>query len=203
MRNKSNANWHRGRHVYLFHSQKNDSSIKVESFLEYCYACIFECDSSITRFASQPETMHSFYDGKVRMYTPDFLVEYEDGRAEFIEVHPTPFLTDIYLRRIEHFSGYSQKESQIAIRIVTEENLCAMSRVNYQLIADSMSSNPCLKDHLGLPEQITFGELIVFLTTSFPNAIAESYSLIAMGYYTFDSQNLLQLNTPLSRGAVC
>ena len=202
--NKFNANLHRRRHVYRFSSQKNNCAMKVESFLEYVWACIFECDPLIIRYACQSESMHSFYDGAERRYTPDFLVEYADGRSEFVEVHPSSKLTDEYRKRINHFSEYGLKEASLGVRIVTDEGLSTMVRTNYELIAHSMVPGSYAGSAItSLPQETTFGQLIDIMSDACSTPIESSYTLIGTGFYTFDMEQLLNVNTHLTRAYSC
>jgi hypothetical protein len=207
MSKKYNANKHRGRHIFRFNSKKNGNGvigcgIKVESFLEYCYACIFECDPNIIFFASQSETMHSeaTQDKKFKEKTPDFLVKYANGSSEYIEVHWSEKVDEEYRDKIEHFSNYSASKGQSKIRIVTELGLTPFIRVNYQLIADCMSQKLSFSiEDCELPEHITLNELIETLSNYTETHIEEAYYLIAIGYYEFDMSSLLQCDTALKK----
>jgi hypothetical protein len=207
MSKKYNANKHRGRHIFRFNSKKNGNGIigcgiKVESFLEYCYACIFECDPNIISFASQPETMHSEVgdNEKPKGKTPDFLVKYANGSSEYIEVHWSKKVDEEYRDKIEHFSNYSASKGQSKIRIVTELGLTPFIRVNYQLIADCMSQELSFSiEDCELPEHITLNELIETLSNYTETHIEEAYYLIAIGYYEFDMASLLRCDKALKK----
>jgi hypothetical protein len=211
MSNKYNANKHRGRHIFRFNSRKNGNgingcAIKVESFLEYCYACIFECDPNIISFASQVETMHSYVaeDEKTNKKTPDFLVQYVDGSSEYIEVHWSKKVDAEYRGKIEHFSNYSSSQGQSRIRIVTELGLTPLIRVNYQLISDCMAQALSFPiEDCELPEHVTLNEVIETLSHHTHTPIEEAYYLIGIGYYEFNMSSLLQCDTALIKVSLC
>jgi hypothetical protein len=203
-KNKFSANKHRGRHVSRFASKKNGCGNKVEAFLELTYACIFECNPDIVNFASQPESLHLTIDNKDSRYTPDFLVLYSNGSAEYIEVHHSESINEHFNRRIELFSEYSQQITGIPIKVVTEKGLCPLSRVNYQLIADCKSNVVTYPfDVNELLTATTFDALITALEKHCPNAIAMGYQLLADGIYTFEMSELLQNDTELAKVELC
>lgn len=199
MATKRNANKHRGRHVFRMYSKKNGCALKVESYLEYCHACILECDPNVKIFASQPETMNLVIDGKQRRYTPDFLVLYQNGFAEYIEVHPSTLISKNFRQRVEAFSEYSFCTVGAKIRFVTEEGLCPITRINYQLISKFASMQLSFDIHkVKLPKSPTFEELIHALSQLTSNSIAEAYHLLTLGIYEFDKTELLKSNTVLT-----
>jgi len=200
MNNKFNANKHKSRHVYRFYSKKNSCLIKAESFLEYTYLCIFECNPNIVAYASQPESIHITQNGKNIRYSPDALALYKDGTAEYIEVHQSKFTSDKFKRKIALFSKYTKKMANISIRIVSETGLCPITRVNYQLITDCMSTETLDKHSIkSLPPEITLNDLIAVLPQQTNQAVKSAYYLIAVGFYTFNMSKLLQANTSLLR----
>jgi hypothetical protein len=198
MANKTKPRLHGGRHVYRFYSKKNNAVNVLESYLELTYARIFSCDPNIKSFGSQTETMHCEYDGKRSRYTPDFLVNYIDETAVFVEVHPKEFIDDEFERRISHFNTYSLAESGIPILIKTDEGLDQMMRVNYGLIS-SESLETLDRDILtrDLPASLSLLDLIRHVSTYKNNAVGLAYTLIAHGYYEFDMTKLLIADTQL------
>ncbi|MDN3653601.1 hypothetical protein QWY77_12685 [Thalassotalea ponticola] len=199
---KYNANKHRGRHIFRFYSKKAGTTIKVESFLEYCYACIFECDPQISSFASQVETMHIENPllEKISAKTPDFLVEYINGSSEYIEVHSSTKVDDKYQATIQKFSDYSQSLGEPEIRIVTEVGLSPIVRVNYQLIASCKSLELSFSiDDCDFAELTTFNDLIESLSEISNSSVEEAYYLLSSGFYQFDISSLLEGDTLLTR----
>jgi hypothetical protein len=198
--NKTKPRMHSGRHVIRFSSKKNNGAVVVESYLELTYARIFSCDPNVKSFGSQTESMHSEYKGKPSRYTPDFLVNYIDGSAEFIEVHPTALINEEFKHRLAHFNEYSLVESGIPIVLKTDDGLHRMLRVNYELIASecyaSLSENISIPD---LPSTLTFSELINHVSKLDKNPIALAYTLVGQGYYEFDMTHLLSATTQLGK----
>jgi hypothetical protein len=198
MATKRNANKHRSRHILRFCSTKNQYALKVESYLEYCHAAILECDPNVKSFASQAETMNLIIDGEKRSYTPDFMVRYKNGKTEFIEVHPSALIDDPFRQKIRDFSEHSYKSLGAKIRIVTEESLCKLSRVNYKLISEFSAIELTFDiEQAALPQSTTFGQLIKLLDNFTDSPINEAYRLLAIGHYDFDKKELLQNDTTI------
>tara|TARA_R110001583_G_scaffold195484_1_gene374106 strand:- start:4855 stop:5463 length:609 start_codon:yes stop_codon:yes gene_type:complete len=202
MGNKFNANKHRSRHVYRYYSKKNSCLIKSESFLEYTHLCIFECNPNIVAYASQPESIHITQNGKNIRYSPDALVLYTDGSAEYIEIHQSKFTDDEFKSKIALFSEYTEQTANTPIRIVSELGLCPITRVNYQLISACKSTEAPNKNTIcSLPTEITLDELIASFPHDTNRSIEYAYYLVATGFYTFNMSKLLQSNTTLLRAA--
>ncbi|MDO6776234.1 hypothetical protein Q4591_12785 [Shewanella sp. 3_MG-2023] len=200
MTNKTKPRMHSARHVFRFSSKKNNGVNVLESYLELTYALMFSCDPNIKSFGSQTESMHCDYNGKRCRYTPDFLVSYIDGTFEFIEVHPTEFITEEFRQRLDHFNEYSVAESGIPIVLKTDEGLHRMLRVNYQLIASECDI--FLNDNISIPDlplSITLSGLIDHVSTFNNRPIAQAYTIVGQGHYEFDMTKLLSADTQLSK----
>lgn len=190
------ANRHRGRHVHRLFSKVNNSVIKVESFLESIYCHSLELLKPVKMYASQPETMRlSTHDS----YTPDFLVVYNSGFSEYIEVHHSRFMSEAYEQKVQRFSYYAKRTTGREIRIVTERDMDIRFAKTYEQIHFQIADS--LPDDLNLssmPVYIQFESLIASLATLYDNPVAIAYRLIADGYYEIDFSELVTLDTELT-----
>ena len=190
------ANKHRGRHVHRVFSKKNNCVIKVESFLECIYCHSLELLEPVTMYAAQPETMRL---AKNDSYTPDFLVVYKSGFAEYVEVHHSVFVDEPFINKIERFSQYSKETTGCEIRLITERDMDLRFAKTYEQIqfqlADEIPESLVLNS---LPKHIHFESLIASLATYYDNPVSIAYRLIADGFYEVDFSQLITLNTELT-----
>lgn len=76
------------KNISRFVSLKTDSVQTVESDLEFDACFHFEFASKIVSFEAQPLGFKYYLDSKLRRYTPDFLVTYDDTYQPFYEIKP-------------------------------------------------------------------------------------------------------------------
>jgi hypothetical protein len=74
------------KNIGKFPSLKVGRNIWWESLLERDYIHLLEFDSDVTKYEEQPVRVAYPFEGRVRHYTPDFLVERKDGRRIIVEV---------------------------------------------------------------------------------------------------------------------
>ncbi len=74
-------------------SSKNDTLHKFESSLERDFISVLEFDYLVDRYVEQPIEIEYLDDGKLRLYTPDFLVFYRTDRE--VCKNATPLLCEI------------------------------------------------------------------------------------------------------------
>lgn len=196
---KTNANVHRGRFVIRFYSHKNQCALNPESFQELILAFKLECDPNVKLFATQPEQIEVTIDKKVYRYTPDFLVLYHSGFAEYIEVHHESLVDKEYHSKIHLFNEYTRKKAQIGLRLIIVDKLNTIFMANLNLITMYYSEHSFPLTML--PDgDLTFGELIECLEGIAKNPVAEAYGLIASNVYKFDMEKPLNASTTLMRG---
>lgn len=71
-------------------TNKNGHTVQFESFAERTLLLLFERDRTVLDYRSQPETFaFTALGGKLRRYTPDFMVRRADGSTEIHEVTRT------------------------------------------------------------------------------------------------------------------
>jgi hypothetical protein len=73
---------------YKFASQKMDKTYLVDEKHEFDFCFILEYTDDVKFFQSQPEEYYYDFNGRSCRYTPDFLVQYENGTESFIEIKP-------------------------------------------------------------------------------------------------------------------
>jgi hypothetical protein len=197
---KRNANVHRGRHVLRFYSRKNNSVLAPESFQELKKAYLLECDPDVVAFTSQPEQIKLTIEGKVRHYTPDFLVLYRSGFAEYIEVHHESLLDDAYRSKLAHFDKYTRQTAQIGIRLIVVDKINSIEMMNLGLLTKHYASPQF--DIAQAPDgELTFGALIDSIRAVAHCPISEAYGLIAANEYRFNRYQPLNSSTILTRVA--
>jgi hypothetical protein len=109
-----------GKQIHYFPSLKNGSAVVCESQLEKFYCLWLEFDERVLSYAAQPETVRYLFEGSPRSYTPDFLVNYQQG-SERIEVKPVEIRQDQeFLRRFEAKQMYYQREGK-NLKLVTSD----------------------------------------------------------------------------------
>lgn len=74
----------KGSQVTIFPSRKNAAAVFCESRLEAAFCLELERDLNVFKYAAHPFTIH-FMGGRYR-YTPDFLVQFRNGKQVLIEV---------------------------------------------------------------------------------------------------------------------
>jgi hypothetical protein len=77
-----------------FFSPKNNRLVRCESLLEFDCLHLFEFARGVVRFIEQPTTIRYRLGTSSRSYTPDFAVDWSDGRRWFVEVKPADVLAE-------------------------------------------------------------------------------------------------------------
>ncbi|MCO6060203.1 Tn7 transposase TnsA N-terminal domain-containing protein [Pseudomonas sp. MOB-449] len=92
---------HYGKNLVYFPSRKNNCQLICESVLEADYCVHLEHGTSVTSYLPQPETFKFRYEGKIAIYTPDFLVETKEN-SFYVEIKPDlETLSLNYLEKLE------------------------------------------------------------------------------------------------------
>ncbi|MGX9416376.1 TnsA endonuclease N-terminal domain-containing protein [Vibrio sp. WJH972] len=111
------------KNISRFVSLKTDSIHTVESDLEFDACFHFEFSAQVLTFEAQPIGFEYYLDGKLRRYTPDFLVTYYDSYQPFYEIKPkhiaeTEEFKEIFSARKEHALSMGND-----LKVLTEENI--------------------------------------------------------------------------------
>ena len=94
-----------------FPSVKAGRPVWWESQLERDYIHLLEFDPDVVTYREQPLRIHCLLDGKVRKYTPDFLVERRAGRKQIVEVKPEEVaIREKYQRFFRAVASVCEKE---------------------------------------------------------------------------------------------
>ena len=161
-------------------------------------AHLLECNPNVKMFATQPEQIQIKIGGKIRRYTPDFLVLHHSGFAEYIEVHHEYRTDDDYRIRLDHFDRYTRKILGVGIRLVVVNKLHKIEVVNLALLA--RYSTPCQVPLKAVPYgQVTLRELIDHLQGIAECAISAAYGLLAAKVFHFNHHEPLTINSVLNR----
>lgn len=71
-----------------FFSPKGGGSIKCDSSWELDYTKLLDLDCNVIKFEKDKIFIPYFFECRARVYIPDFLVYYQDGHRELVEVKP-------------------------------------------------------------------------------------------------------------------
>lgn len=88
-----------GRVVGFYPSTKNNRLVAWESQLEQKACALFEFSPDVVRYREQPISVYFESDGQMRRYTPDFELQFQDGRSIYLEVKPLAKLQNTDLKR--------------------------------------------------------------------------------------------------------
>lgn len=77
-----------------YFSRKNRRMVRCESLLEFDALFLFEFARGVRTFEEQPVSIEYSLNGRSRRYTPDFGVDWADGRRWFVEVKPSEKLAE-------------------------------------------------------------------------------------------------------------
>lgn len=97
--------------------------VQFESSLERDYIYLLEFNSNVKFYLEQPlEIKYEDYNGKKRKYTPDFIVEYFDGKIELIE--------------IKYKSVLISKRDELEIKFEAAKKFCKKNQFEFKVITD-------------------------------------------------------------------
>lgn len=91
-----------------FASRKNRRMVRCESLLEMHFLYLAEFARNVVSFDEQPVRIAYRLNGRMRRYTPDFVLRWRDGSQWFVEVKPAELLSlpknqEKFLTVAEHF----------------------------------------------------------------------------------------------------
>lgn len=99
-----------------FYSRKNQRMVRCESLLEFHALFLFEFARGVRTYEEQPVTIEYSLNGRPRRYTPDFGVDWTDGRRWLVEVKPSKNLAE--MRTAEKFEALRLQFSSRGQRLV-------------------------------------------------------------------------------------
>lgn len=125
-----------------FISKKTGKTFELRSMLERKYADFLEHDNKVLTYDYERISIsYSDSTGKIRSYTPDFLVIYLNKTVKIIEVKPKKFVDtdEVQYKKTgaEAFLKSVYKNFNISYEIVTEEDISnSYESVIHRLIAE-------------------------------------------------------------------
>lgn len=98
-------------------------SIQFESSLERDFIYLLEFNPNVKFYLEQPlEIIYEDSNGKKRKYTPDFIIEYFDGKVELIE--------------IKYESTLLSKKEELEVKFTAARNFCMESNLEFKIITE-------------------------------------------------------------------
>lgn len=173
--------------VYKFASFKNRSTIMCESSLERDCCYHLEYSKDVVAFQSQPEGFYYSSGNKRYPYTPDFLVQNQDGSEYFIEVKPLNKIFPEDFKNTFALKRIAAKKLGKPLVLVTDkqirkgsflENLKLSHR--YSRLMDTDTSLICVVDELRAIGPMCIRSLANNLKLSVGEVIAIVFCLIGL-----------------------
>ena len=188
----------RDRPVDYFYSFKNGCHVWVESTLELDFLYWLEFDNRVLAYTTQPESA----DTPVGRYTPDVLVEFQDGSSTYYDPHQYKYVhSQSFIQKFAAQSEYIKRLTGREVRIVTEKDLNPISIGNFKTLYPYLRAEPTQLERTLLLSDFnltTFGNLrdqseTMGLNPSIP------FSLLAHSHIEFDNEVKLTNDTQLSK----
>ncbi len=102
--------------------------VQFESSLERDFIYLLEFNSNVKFYLEQPlEIKFEDLEGKKRKYTPDFIVEYFDGKIELIE--------------IKYKSVLISKRDELEVKFDAAKKFCKKNKFEFKVITDEYIRN--------------------------------------------------------------
>lgn len=111
-----------------FFSKKNNENYPYKSSYELAYLHQLESDTAVVNFLYEPfELYYNDVNGKQRIYRPDFMVLYGNGKIEIAEVKPKAMLKDFDVqskaRSCKLYLIENYVDVDINFKFITEQDL--------------------------------------------------------------------------------
>lgn len=177
-----------------------------ESALERDFVTLTHFLDSGVRIVSQPVTIRFEFWGARRRYTPDFLVEWSDGRSELVEIKYRADLRENWQRlrpafvAARNWAGVRNSRFRIATdrgirnwRLEAAKRLLPLRRapIDTALVKDALAAVSQL-------DSPTFARLIAALPLSHEESTALIWRMIAHGLLQVDLSSPIQMTTRVS-----
>lgn len=102
-----------------------NKSIQFESSLERDFIYLLEFNPNVKFYLEQPlEIIYKDSNGKKRKYTPDFIIEYFDGKVELIE--------------IKYESTLLSKKEELEVKFTAARKFCMENKFDFKTITDKI-----------------------------------------------------------------
>lgn len=111
-----------------YYSKKNDGNYPYKSSYELAYLHQLESDPEVLQYIYEPfELYYTDVNEKRRVYRPDFMVLYSDGKIRITEVKPSAMLKDYDVqskaRSCKQYIETSFTNVDIEYKFITEKDL--------------------------------------------------------------------------------
>lgn len=185
----------RDRHVDYFYSFKNASHVWVESTLELDFLYWLEFDDRVKAYATQPESA----DTPTGRYTPDVLVEYFEGNAEYFDPHLYKYTkAESFKKEFDDHRSYIEGLTGRTVKTVTEKDLDPTYVANLKLLYPYLRFAPkSLEKSLLLSEPVTTFGSLKGLAASLGMHPSVPFSMLAHKDLDFDKSEQLSNATIL------
>lgn len=121
----------RDRPVDYFYSLKNNCHVWVESTLELDFLYWLEFDVRVSAYTTQPESA----DTPAGRYTPDVLVELQNGSSIYFDPHPYKYVhSKTFINKFTEKAQYIERLTGRPVRIVTEKDLNPITIGNFKTL---------------------------------------------------------------------
>jgi len=182
-----------------FPSLKMAKMIGCESRLEADAALLFEWTPEILRYYPQPCHVYPSDGVNTFRYTPDFLLEFVDGRTAYVEVKPQNKLANPTLRQrltdIDRYFRRSERTFHILTEITVRDAILKNNVRRLQYHARHLPKNIEFMEtyhRLVVRTDLTFGEV----QSAFDDP-RDAYRLLSNRWLAFDIELPLRSDTPL------
>ncbi len=106
-----------------FYSVKNNEIVKYRSSYEKWFYYMLENNIGVKNYKVEEFGIDYIYENKSRLYFPDVLINFNDGRIFLIEIKPTAFLEkDINIVKWDYAKKWCSSRN-INFEVLTEENM--------------------------------------------------------------------------------
>ncbi|WP_339351063.1 hypothetical protein [uncultured Alteromonas sp.] len=188
---------HRSKHTINFFSEKNGCHMWCESFLERRFALHCEFDESVECYSTQPEHFSVF--GK--RYTPDFLVQYKSGLAEYVEVKNSSYMDDDFFLKHKKRKLVIYETTRLDLVLISEEDFNKIESENYELLRQyrDIDTTALIDEINRLPKRLTLSMLEKAMGKISGTTRAHAWALVAKQHYHFDVSKPFSADSMLMR----
>ncbi|WP_271580770.1 TnsA endonuclease N-terminal domain-containing protein [Bradyrhizobium sp. CCBAU 45389] len=177
-----------------------------ESALERDFVTLTAFADPAATITSQPVTIRFDDGGKLRRYTPDFLVRWSDGRSDLVEVKYRADLRAFWAQLRPGFAAARAwtREHKTSFHIATERGIRVPRLENAKRLIplrraalDPVAADRMLRVARALSAP-TFGRIVEAMDCDRAIALATMWRLIARGSLSVDLNAPIRLDTPVT-----
>ncbi|BBO28712.1 hypothetical protein AltI4_31000 [Alteromonas sp. I4] len=165
--------------------------------MERTFALYQEFDEAVDCYASQPEYFNVFG----ARYTPDFLIHYKSGYAEYAEVKHSSFMRDDFSAKHERRKQVIHAINKHDLQLVSELDFNSVQTANYELLYPykQLDISTIRSEIDYLPKRIPFAKLECAVKKLVGANSAHAWALVANQFFLFDTSQPLRPETKLMR----